>query len=394
MCQSKKKQYKFENNEDLELSLKYSVIKDGNSGFYKNRAKEQDDALGTRRYVKGIIAETTTEQFDSYFEWVMKTYSRSSNSFPHGIRLRAVPIISKEYDTDTQDKIQSLMQRQEHFQDSITSTFYLHVRNIDATFPQTGKTLRMHIMSIPISETNPQPLFLSVGVKQWGKRKGDLMFTYPKKYAKKASRIVSNLNSYFYKSFSEPVLKQFFSARATKQAIETKWDENEGRAISKTEQNLKEIMDELDEMEYVEKPAAPKQTAQTTLDAHMPPVEHVDAATQDDISSFGNSLLGGQKQAAVRASAFATTFNPPGDESVAQRSMADTVTSLESRMTAIESKLSALDRITSFLYKLEQGQQASQQTVITQSTNVNSDTNKDNVAGDSTADEHSGAPGN
>lgn len=275
------------------------MIKDGNSGFYKNRSREQDDALGTRRYVKGIIAETTTEQFDSYFEWVMTTYSRSSNSFSQGIRLRAVPIISKEYDVDTQDKIQSLMQRQEHFQDSITSTFYLHVRNIDASFPQTGKTLRKNIMSIQISDTNPQPLLLSVGIKQWGKRKGDLMFTYPKKYATKASRIVSNLNSYFYKTFGEPVLNQFFSARAKKQAMETTWDANKGRAISKTEQNLKVIMDELDEMDYVKKPQTQKQTTQTTLDPHMPPVEQIDAATQDDISSFGNSLLGGQKQAAI-----------------------------------------------------------------------------------------------
>lgn len=49
---------------------------------------------------------------------------------PLGIRFRAVPLISKEYDMDTQDKIKILMQRQEHFQDSITSTFYLHVSNM------------------------------------------------------------------------------------------------------------------------------------------------------------------------------------------------------------------------------------------------------------------------
>lgn len=165
--------------------------------------QEQDDSLGTRRYVKGIVAETTTEQFDAYYEWVMQTYSRSSNRFPQGIKLRAVPIISKEYDVDTQDKIKSLMQRQEHFQDSITSTFYLHVNNIDSKFPDTDKSLREYLMNIPISETNQNPIFLSIGIKQWGKRKGDLLFTYPKKYAQKASRIVSNLNSYCNRKYGE-----------------------------------------------------------------------------------------------------------------------------------------------------------------------------------------------
>ena len=82
LCQAQKNQFKFDTDETLALSLKYSVIKDGNSGFYKERAQEQDDSLGTRRYVKGILAETTTDQFDAYFEWVMKIYSRSSNTFP------------------------------------------------------------------------------------------------------------------------------------------------------------------------------------------------------------------------------------------------------------------------------------------------------------------------
>ena len=222
LCQAQKNQFKFDTDEELALSLKFTTIKDRNSGFYKERVREREDSLGTRRYVKGIVAETTTDQFDAYYEWVMATYSRTSNRFPQGIKLRAVPIISKEYDLDTQDKIKSLIQRQEHFQDSVTSTFYLHVTNIDSTYKETGRSLRDHLMNIPISETNKNGLFLSIGIKQWCKHKGDLLFTYPKKYAQKASRIVSNLNSYCYRNFGgEQVLRQFFSARATKQAMET-----------------------------------------------------------------------------------------------------------------------------------------------------------------------------
>ena len=134
LCQAQKNQYKFDMDEDLSLALQWSVIKDGNMGLYKNQAREHDDSLGTRRYVRGIIAETSKDQFDSYYEWVMKTYSRSSNVYPLGIKLRAVPIISKEYDADTIDKIQLLMQRQEHYQDSITSTYYIHVSNIDTCY--------------------------------------------------------------------------------------------------------------------------------------------------------------------------------------------------------------------------------------------------------------------
>ena len=390
LCQAQKNQYKFEKNESLELSLKYTTIKDGNSGFYKERTREQDNSLGTRRYVKGIIAETTTEQFDSYYEWVMQTYSRSSTAFPQGIKLRAVPLISKEYDTDTQEKIKSLMQRQEHFQDSITSTFYLHVSNIDKAYTATGKTLRQHLMNIPVSATNQQPLFLSIGIKQWGKRKGDLLFTYPKKYAKTASRIVSNLNSYCYKSLGEKVLREFFSVRATKSAKETTWNEEEGRAISKVEQSLAEIVEEFDAMDYVVKPKAPPpvQTGQTTMDQHAPPVEQIDAATQDDISSFGNSLLGGHRQVAARASAFATTFNPP-DDGTAAKSVAETVSSLDSRLTALEGKLEVLDRMSAFLDRLEKGKQTTDGTEVTPSGSAN---NTNNVVGDLAEESSSKAP--
>ena len=395
LCQAQKNQYKFEKNETLELSLKYSTIKDGNSGFYKERVREQDDALGTRRYVKGIIAETTAEQFEDYYDWVMQTYSRSSNSFPQGIKLRAVPLISKEYDTDTQEKIKSLMQRQEHFQDSITSTFYLHVSNIDTPYTPTGKTLREHLMNIPISDTNPQPLFLSIGIKQWGKRKGDLLFTYPKKYAKTASRIVSNLNSYCYKKFGEQILKQYFSVRATKSAKDTTWNAEEGRAVSKVEQNLAEIVEEFDAMDYVTIPdtAPPKQTGQTTMKQHVPPVEQIDAATQDDISSFGNSLLGGQRQAQARASAFSTTFNPPEDATVA-RSVAETVSSLDSRLTALENKLDVLDRMSAFLDRFDQGKQTGNGTAVTpQDSAKSTSTATTNIVGDLAEKPTSEAPG-
>ena len=394
LCQAHKKQYKFETNESLELSLKYTTIKDGNSGFYKDRAREQDDTLGTRRYVKRIVAETTTEQFDAYYEWVMQTYSRSSTTFPQGIKLRAVPIISKEYDTDTQEKIKCLMQRQEHFQDSITSTFYLHVSNIDSTFTETGKTLREHLMQIPVSDANQQPLFLSIGIKQWSKRKGDLLFTYPKKYAKTASRIVSNLNSYCFKKYGEKVLRQFFSVRATKSAKETTWNEEEGRAVSKVKQSLAEIVEEFDAMDYVTKPSPnkPKPTGQTTMDQHVPPIEQVDATTQDDISSFGNSLLGGQRQVAARASAFSTAFNPPEDATVA-RSVAETVSSLDSSLTALENKLDVLDKMSTFLDRFEGGNKSTTGNVVTPASTTNSDANNlTNVVGDLAENSTSEAP--
>lgn len=153
--------------------------------------------------------------------------------------------------------------------------------------------------------------------------------------------------------------------------METKWDEEAGRAVSKTEQNLQEIMAAFDEMDYVEKPKStkPKSTGQTTMTQHTPPVEQVDTNTQDDISSFGNSLLGGQRPTTIaRASAFVTTYNPPEDSSVAQHSMAASVTSLESRMTALESKLDILDRMSAFLDRFDKGDNPTNGSAATNST--------------------------
>ena len=203
---------------------------------------------------------------------------------------------------------------------------------------------------------------------------------------------MSNLNSYCYRKLGEPVLNQYFSVRAKKSAMETTWNEQEGRAVSKTEQNLKEIMDEIDAMDYVEKPQKPKSNGQTTMEQHAPPIDQVDAATQDDISSFGNSLLGGQRQSAPRASAFATTFNPSDEASVAQRSVAETVSSLDSRLTALENRLRTLDRIEALLSNLGNGSIQKNGSVVTQSTSAHSEEATKTVVGTSTDKESGEAP--
>ena len=151
-------------------------------------------------------------------------------------------------------------------------------------------------------------------------------------------------------------------------------------------------MDEFDELDYIEAPEQSKPSTQTTIDQHAaPPVAQIDAQTQDDISSFGNSLLGGNKQAAPRQSAFATTFNPPDDHSVA-KSVAETVQSLESRMSAIEDKLQALDRLTAFLDKMENGGSSRNGSTVTPPVPSGTAKTTDNVVGTSTETESSEAP--
>ena len=151
-------------------------------------------------------------------------------------------------------------------------------------------------------------------------------------------------------------------------------------------------MDEFDAMDYVEKPQKPKSTGQTTMEQYASPIEQVDAATQDDISSFGNSLLGGQRQSAPRASAFATSFNPPDEASVAQRSVAETVSSLDSRLTALENRLGTLDRIEALLDKFSNGSIQQTGSVVTQSTNLQSSEVTTSVVGASTDKESGGVP--
>ena len=130
----------------------------------------------------------------------------------------------------------------------------------------------------------------------------------------------------------------------------TTWDEKEGRAISETERNLVSVLDKFTELGYVEVPQPPP-TSQQEIDKSVPPVAQVDAASQDDISSFGNSMLGGQCHTAPRQTAFAV--NPSDDRSVTGRSVAASVASLESRMTEIERRLNTLDRLEEIFLRLD-----------------------------------------
>ena len=137
----------------------------------------------------------------------------------------------------------------------------------------------------------------------------------------------------------------------------TTWDEKKGRAISETERNLVSVIDEFTELGYVEAPKPPP-TCQQKIDTSAPPVAQVDAASQDDISSFENSLLGGQRQTAPPQTVFAV--NPSDDRSVAGRSVAAPVASLESRMTEIERRLDIIDHLEQILLRLDPKSKESQ----------------------------------
>ena len=91
-------QFKRDTGTELELSLSYRPLRD-NSGYQKNSFTP--GLLNKRKAIRGLIAEVSESQYRDYYLWVMQQYSRSATSFPFGIRLRATPLVSREFDYDT-----------------------------------------------------------------------------------------------------------------------------------------------------------------------------------------------------------------------------------------------------------------------------------------------------
>ena len=346
------RQYKFDLNETLSLSLKFSTIKDNNSGFYANRKRESENAYGSKRFIRGIITETTRNHYPDFYSWAMKVYSRSSTKFPLGIRLRALPIISKDYDRDTNEKIQALMQRQEWFLDCITQSYYMSVQNIDRIMQATQKTLRHLLMEIPISASNLTPLFISIGKSLTGEHRGYYCFSYPKLYEKKASRIVSNLNTFCFKTYGMDVVKKYFTPGAAKMATQATWDSAEGRAISSEEKELRAAVNEIDELEWFNKsePQPTKAPGQeVTEEAPLETVE-TERNDEDTVSTFGNSLINGQSSKPIPKPT--TSFSPVCTATATDLAQDDTrtVASLHTQVTTQADKINRLENLLKEIY--------------------------------------------
>ena len=309
-------QFKRDTGTELELSLSYRPLPD-NTGYQKNSFTP--GLLNKRKAIRGLIAEVSEDQYRGYYSWVMQQYSRSATSFPFGIHLRATPLVSREFDYDTNEKVKTLMQRQEWFQASVTDSMTMAVSNIDRTNSHTKKSLRQHLMEICIFNDNLSSLFVSIDQVRVGKEKGAYKFTYPTLYQEKASRIVSNLTAYCLHTYGEEIMPTYFPPAVVSVAKKSRWDEEAGRVISQEEQNCEGVIQDIDALVWIKEPAKPTATppdsqAQPSTDpSNTPPVINIETGSigKDSVSAFGDSLLGGANRSKPNdASRPSTVFTP------------------------------------------------------------------------------------
>ena len=240
-----------------------------------------------------------------------------------GVRL--VPLFDRRSSPYTQDKIRKCIMQHHLWCQCVMSMPIEGIEFLDQPNRQLkGCTLRQLILALPDSH------FISIDIN-WSRTHYCVLF--PKKYEHQAQCRVAHLAAYLHKEHGDKILSSL-SATQQKMVKETEWDED-GRPISKVEQELDDILDMGSTMDYVDvsflekSEATPAASSSFAPRASPVPMNFVPVADDSSVSTFGTAV-----------------FKSPGKSStqpfLSSSSGSATVNSsvtMESRVSQVESTL-------------------------------------------------------
>ena len=93
-------------------------------------------------------------------------------------------------------------------------------------------------------------LFLTVDVS-WN---GGIVFTFPAQYEDDARDRIADLGPFLHFKAGDTILIKHFTPEAAVRALDATWDEKLGRAVSKLQGDLDNILKDCDELEWMKYP--------------------------------------------------------------------------------------------------------------------------------------------
>jgi hypothetical protein len=322
-------------------------------GFKK---KEPTD---TSIIVRALHIEGPADKANEIRTKLSKWYSSASTSFPDGTKMRLIPPFHTIISSDNKIKFGTLVARQEAINKRLaTSTTWEFATNLtlDKPEPQSGKTLRQVLMSIPSSVYTGVPVFHSID-KQWRSENG-VTFTFLPENESDGRMYVTGLIPYL-RSIN-PWYLTCFTEDARLRHSSSIWDSEKKQLFSQSETGMGDNVYVDDEYNLSDIPTASRPTTSPEeegyIEVNVPDVE-LDTATppifqeSDSVSTFhpnrDNSISTSRKESVRHSVKFAvpsvtkayasvntvpTTLTDDGNEDGAVSQLSDTA----SRLSTLE----------------------------------------------------------
>ena len=333
--------------EDLKFSPEFTLkwkkafdptIKKGKTDN-KLSQKKQDE-------IKAIYIEVIGGQEDMISRAMSKIYSSTKKTYLDGEKMRFIPAPKFTQNSGLHVKYSDIIQRQSWYLKGIQRATTFELTNLDHKPSELKKSAREIIMEM-VTE-NGQQMFTSVD-KSWD---NGTVITFPVMYATEARNRIADLASFLHYQFGDIALVRYFTPEAAQRACESPWNEQEGRAISKVDEEFDGILRDCSEIDWLKAPMSGKTVVDFTPQANIsqPIFNHI---PNDDksLETFGNETTESTRSGQKRNSPVDMIIN----NSTTKKQKKDKVRQEEMETEELTDDENTIDTMTSKISTLELG---------------------------------------
>ena len=305
---------------DIEIGLKVKVPYDGKKRDPKVNTNYRSRIQAIHVMTRGTTKQTTT----NILKHILK-----SPKFKQRYRCdaRLIPLYDRNSGPYIQDKIRKCITQHGQFCQCVNSRTCDGIEFLDQVNSGLKKTLRELILDLPDAH------FINIDLN-WSRSAYAIL--YPKKYEEKATERIANLGAYLHQTYGDKVLKSL-PAEVQAQVKEVTWDEVTGRPLSKLDRELDNILQEGEDLEYVDMSLITREDERpSTATLSTTFIPHVDS---ESVSTFGTSSPY-KVSTEGKLSQALTSYTTNTDEHTAISDM-----TLDSRVLKMENKFDNIEEL-------------------------------------------------
>ena len=231
-----------------QLSLRWRKMVDPTKTFRGKKGTRKDIKNTKNDSPQALYIEVIKGTSTRILRSISRMYSKKLNKFPDNEKMRFIPSPTYIQNTYIHERYSELINRQNWYLMYSKTMTSFEIHSLDVKASQLPKTLRQYLMEM--TNRHEKPLFLTVDIG-WS---GGIVFTFPAQYEDDARDRIADLGSYLHSIAGDIILLKHFTPGAAERALDAPWDPKLGRAVSKLQNELDEVILDCDEEEWMRKP--------------------------------------------------------------------------------------------------------------------------------------------
>ena len=250
--------HRLQNKERLKKTIEDNLlsqvgVKDPIAMRWQKIMKTPGSGEDDEKVVQAYHIEATRGDGDRISKGIAHIYSSTRKKYPFFEKMRYIAYSKVVQHSADKEKMLAIANRQRWFSKLTEVAKSFEIAELDYVAAGVDKSLRQYIMEM--KNSSGQQLFCTV---DWHYDNSVVNFIYPEQYSSEAHDRIADLGSFIKFTAGETALVKYFTPSAAERALQSPWNESLGRAESQSSKEVDLILDECDNIDWLQQPSKEK----------------------------------------------------------------------------------------------------------------------------------------